>query len=59
MLRTFIDDKRQSSHRWGPTWCRLFDIGREYVAGGKRLRPAFAYWGWRAAGGTEQAHADA
>ena len=23
---------------------------RELLAGGKRLRPAFAYWGWRAAG---------
>jgi geranylgeranyl diphosphate synthase, type I len=29
----------------------------ELLAGGKRLRPAFAYWGWRGAGGsdTEQA----
>jgi geranylgeranyl diphosphate synthase type I len=24
---------------------------REFVAGGKRLRPAFCYWGWRGAGG--------
>jgi geranylgeranyl diphosphate synthase type I len=23
------------------------------LAGGKRLRPAFCYWGWRAAGGTD------
>ena len=23
------------------------------LAGGKKLRPAFCYWGWRAAGGTE------
>ena len=25
---------------------------REFLDGGKRLRPAFCYWGWRAAGGT-------
>ena len=25
----------------------------ELLAGGKRLRPAFCYWGWRAAGGTD------
>jgi geranylgeranyl diphosphate synthase, type I len=25
----------------------------EFLAGGKRLRPAFCYWGWRAAGGPE------
>ncbi|MGW0229102.1 polyprenyl synthetase family protein [Actinopolymorpha singaporensis] len=27
------------------------DLVAEFVAGGKRLRPAFAYWGWRGAGG--------
>jgi geranylgeranyl diphosphate synthase type I len=25
----------------------------EFLAGGKRLRPAFAYWGWRGAGGAD------
>jgi len=26
---------------------------REFLDGGKRMRPAFCYWGWRAAGGVE------
>ena len=26
---------------------------QELLAGGKRLRPAFCYWGWRAAGGAD------
>jgi geranylgeranyl diphosphate synthase type I len=26
----------------------------ELLAGGKRLRPVFAYWGWRAAGGADR-----
>lgn len=27
------------------------DLATDFLAGGKRLRPSFAYWGWRAAGG--------
>src|SRR5436189_194906 len=26
---------------------------RDLVVGGKRLRPAFCYWGWRGAGGAD------
>jgi geranylgeranyl diphosphate synthase, type I len=29
------------------------DAMRDLLAGGKRLRPAFCYWGWRAAGGAD------
>jgi geranylgeranyl diphosphate synthase, type I len=29
----------------------MVDALRALLAGGKRLRPAFAYWGWRGAGG--------
>src|SRR5438309_442303 len=29
---------------------------REFLDGGKRMRPAFCYWGWRAAGGGADAH---
>jgi geranylgeranyl diphosphate synthase type I len=31
------------------------DLTRFVLAGGKRLRPTFAWWGWRAAGGYEAA----
>lgn len=30
----------------------LADAAADLLRGGKRLRPAFFYWGWRAAGGT-------
>jgi geranylgeranyl diphosphate synthase, type I len=30
-----------------------FDAISSLLAGGKRLRPAFCYWGWRAAGGED------
>ncbi|GAA2181923.1 polyprenyl synthetase family protein [Brooklawnia cerclae] len=31
----------------------LVDVARDLTAGGKRLRPGFAYWGWIAAAGTD------
>ncbi len=31
----------------------ILDAARSLLAGGKRLRPAFAYWGWRGAGGDD------
>jgi geranylgeranyl diphosphate synthase type I len=31
----------------------MLDAARSLLAGGKRLRPAFAYWGWRGAGGAD------
>ena len=35
-----------------PDLLPLVDAISALLAGGKRLRPAFAYWGWRGAGGT-------
>ena len=32
----------------------LVDALTDLVAGGKRLRPAFCYWGWRGAGGADR-----
>lgn len=32
----------------------LFDALRDFLVGGKLLRPAFCYWGWRAAGGVPE-----
>src|SRR5829696_2123956 len=44
---------RQASALWSvsPDLCVLVDILTELLARGKRLRPAFCYWGWRGAGG--------
>lgn len=32
----------------------VLDVLCGLIAGGKRLRPAFCYWGWRAAGGADE-----
>jgi geranylgeranyl diphosphate synthase type I len=34
----------------GPDLMPLVDAAADLLAGGKRLRPAFCYWGWRGAG---------
>ena len=36
-----------------PACAELADAAGRLVSGGKRLRAAFAYWGWRAAGGDD------
>ncbi|GLW12107.1 geranylgeranyl pyrophosphate synthase [Microtetraspora sp. NBRC 13810] len=48
-LRAFLD--RQLPLRSDPDLVALIEAAEELLAGGKRLRPAFCYWGWRAAGG--------
>lgn len=50
-LTTFIDQRQAALAALGDNLDPLFATARHYVSGGKRLRPAFAYWGWRAAGG--------
>ncbi|GAA3699187.1 polyprenyl synthetase family protein [Nonomuraea antimicrobica] len=36
-----------------PDFAPLRKAADELLSGGKRLRPAFCYWGWRGAGGTD------
>jgi geranylgeranyl diphosphate synthase, type I len=52
VLSEFIDTKQDQLAGVGEDLVPLFEAARSALAGGKRLRPAFAYWGWRAAGGS-------
>jgi geranylgeranyl diphosphate synthase type I len=52
-LARFLATRRSELEETGPL---IDEISRLMAAGGKRLRPAFCYWGYRAAGG---AHDDA
>ena len=53
-VQTVLDDhvghRRALLQQVDPDTAALADAVGELVAGGKRLRAAFAYWGWRAAG---------
>ncbi len=48
-LAAFLDDRVRSLAAAGPDLVPLVDAARAFVLdGGKRLRPTFTYWGWRA-----------
>ncbi|MGE0214365.1 bifunctional (2E,6E)-farnesyl/geranyl diphosphate synthase [Mycolicibacterium sp.] len=53
-LREYLRDRRRDAEYIGADYAVLTEALEEFVLrGGKRLRPAFAYWGWRAVAGTE------
>lgn len=48
-LRAYLRDRREAAGYIGDHYAELTASLEEFVLrGGKRLRPAFAYWGWRA-----------
>ena len=49
-IRAFLDERRTAV---GEASALIDEIERVIAAGGKRLRPAFCYWGFRAAGGPD------
>jgi geranylgeranyl diphosphate synthase, type I len=53
-LEDFLGQQRAVLGDIGPDMLPWLDAIAELLAGGKRLRPAFCYWGWRAAGGGDQ-----
>jgi geranylgeranyl diphosphate synthase type I len=53
-LEDFLGQQRAVLGGIGPDMLPWLDAIAELLAGGKRLRPAFCYWGWRAAGGGDR-----
>lgn len=54
VLERFLRDRRAEAAALDPASTEPIDEIRRLVdAGGKRLRPAFCYWGYRAAGGLD------
>ncbi|MHA3021079.1 bifunctional (2E,6E)-farnesyl/geranyl diphosphate synthase [Mycobacterium sp. BMJ-28] len=54
-LRQYLSDRRRDSAYIGPEYAELTAALEEFVLrGGKRIRPAFAYWGWRAVAGPDR-----
>jgi geranylgeranyl diphosphate synthase type I len=45
-LRTFIEARREQLTAVGPQLRALTDLALAFTAGGKRLRPAFCWWGY-------------
>jgi geranylgeranyl diphosphate synthase type I len=57
-LTEFLDRQRDVLAGMDPTLVPVVDEVRALASGGKRLRPAFAYWGWRGARNRAQAPAE-
>jgi geranylgeranyl diphosphate synthase type I len=58
-LTEFLDGQRAALNAMDPALVPIVDEVRALADGGKRLRPSFAYWGWRGAAGTEPREDDA
>jgi geranylgeranyl diphosphate synthase type I len=52
-LERFLSAQHEVLAAIGDELLPWLDVMGELLAGGKRLRPAFCYWGWRAAGGPD------
>jgi len=50
-LEEFLDAQRRTLAGMDPALAAVTDEVSALARGGKRLRPAFAYWGWRGAAG--------
>ena len=46
-LAEFLDGRATSLAEVGPELAPVAEQARRFLDGGKRLRPSFAYWGWR------------
>jgi geranylgeranyl diphosphate synthase type I len=58
-LRDYLRGRRRDAAYIGTDYGELIAALEEFVVrGGKRVRPAFAYWGWRAVSGEEEAGPD-
>ena len=58
-LEEFLDGQSRVLAAMDATLVPLVDEVRALASGGKRLRPAFAYWGWRGTRGTDPEDEDA
>ncbi len=54
-LADYLELRRAECKELAPDFAEaVHELGRFVLGGGKRIRPTFAWWGWRAAGGAEE-----
>ena len=52
-LDTFVTERRPGLLDMGPELAPMADAVQDFLGGGKRLRPAFCFWGHLGAGGKD------
>ncbi|MFL6183011.1 MAG: polyprenyl synthetase family protein [Actinomycetes bacterium] len=52
-LEAFLESQQEVLDSVADDVLPMLDAAKALLSGGKRLRPAFAYWGWRGAGGED------
>ncbi|HEX5016414.1 MAG TPA: polyprenyl synthetase family protein [Actinomycetes bacterium] len=52
-LETFLERQQPVIDAVGDDVLPMLEAATTLLSGGKRMRPAFAYWGWRGAGGED------
>lgn len=58
-LTTFLAGQAATLHAVGEELVPVYEAAATFLLdAGKRLRPAFAYWGWRGAGGDDSANGE-
>ncbi|WP_461022786.1 polyprenyl synthetase family protein [Thalassiella azotivora] len=58
VLDAFLEEQRAVLAAVSVDTLPLLDAVQDLLVGGKRLRPAFCFWGWRGAGGPDPVAAD-
>jgi geranylgeranyl diphosphate synthase type I len=53
VLDDFLSGQADAMEQVSPDCAPLVEVVADFVRAGKRLRPAFCYWGWRGAGGPD------
>jgi len=54
IIDEFLNEQKPILNGVSPAASQLVDFAREFLVGGKRLRAAFCYWGYKAAGGDSE-----
>lgn len=53
-INDFLEEQRIILDNVSPAAGQMIDFAKDFLSGGKRLRAAFCYWGYKGAGGTAE-----
>ena len=54
IIDEFLEEQKPILDGVSPAAGQMVDFAKEFLSGGKRLRAAFCYWGYKASGGSDE-----